>query len=310
MNELRSASASGLSLYAHILNASGQRWNGSAFETYASGHYSLYTIALTEQGSSGIYVGSFPTAITDSGTYEYYTYRRMGASPAEGDPVIGVGSIAWTGTQVDVDVSTLDSAVALITLASIKDYLNIASSQSSEDSVLSFLINATSQAVNDFTSRQLIQKSWTEYHDGSGQSKQLIMSQYPIISVASIYSDTDRAFGLSTLISSSDYYSQNQAGIIQLDWNMGNFIRGKANIKVTYTAGYQFSSVPYSIGLAVKRWVGYHYKRMRSGLHDTLTVSVGDKHTTYMDNEIPKDVRLLLEPHMRAEHSESFSHYD
>jgi hypothetical protein len=97
-NELRGVSAKNLNLYAHITNSAGKRWNGSQFETYASGNYSTYGISLTEQGTSGVYFADFPSDITTSGSYEYFVYRRIGGSQAEGDPVVGTGSISWNGT--------------------------------------------------------------------------------------------------------------------------------------------------------------------------------------------------------------------
>lgn len=97
-SELRGVAAPGQALYAHIVNSSGRRWNGSSFETYASANYSTYTVTLTEQGSSGAYFGTFPSAIVASGTYEYLVYLRSGGSAAEGDAVAGTGEVAWSGT--------------------------------------------------------------------------------------------------------------------------------------------------------------------------------------------------------------------
>lgn len=97
-NEIRSVSTTG-TLYARLMNRAGLWWNGSSFEAYAAGNYSTYDIAMTEQGDSGVYVADFPTAITSSGTYEYYVHLQDGGSPAEGDQVIGTGSVDWTGSS-------------------------------------------------------------------------------------------------------------------------------------------------------------------------------------------------------------------
>lgn len=100
-NELRGVSPSG-TLYAHLLDNTGKRWNGSAFETYAAGNYSTYDITMTEQGNSQTYVGDFPSTITTAGAFDYYVYLQVGASPAEGDPVIVVGRYNWGGSAVTV----------------------------------------------------------------------------------------------------------------------------------------------------------------------------------------------------------------
>lgn len=99
-NELRGATSSAETCYALILNSAGQFWNGSTFETYSPSNYTDYDVAMLEVGSSGIYLGNFPTLITTGGTYEYFVKRRAGATPAEDDAIAGSGSIDWTGTTV------------------------------------------------------------------------------------------------------------------------------------------------------------------------------------------------------------------
>lgn len=106
-NEIRAIGPSGNTLYAHVINSSSRRWNGSSFEAYASANYGNYTIVLTEDGSSGVYVGDFPSGITDSGTYEVIAYLQQGASAAEGDPIAWTGSIAWDGSSVSSGDATV-----------------------------------------------------------------------------------------------------------------------------------------------------------------------------------------------------------
>jgi hypothetical protein len=99
MNELQLPYDSGLTLYAHVLNASGQRWNGSAFETYNEANWTTYDVALTEQGASGLYVGNFPSVA--AGLYSAVVYQQQGGSPAVTDaPPVGSGTIDWTGAAV------------------------------------------------------------------------------------------------------------------------------------------------------------------------------------------------------------------
>ncbi len=115
-SEIRGVSSSG-TLYARVMNDDGQIWNtaGSAFETYDALNYTDYDIAMTQQGSSGVYVGDFPTAITMADTYEYFVHIQAGATPAEGDTIINTGKIEWTGSEA-VSSSTA-SATNLVTEA-------------------------------------------------------------------------------------------------------------------------------------------------------------------------------------------------
>ena len=98
-SELRAVGYTGDTVYGHIMNSSGQRWNGSAFEDYTGSNYANYDISMTEQGSSGVFLGTFPSGL-DGATYEFFCYRQLGASPATGDPVIGTGKILWNGSSI------------------------------------------------------------------------------------------------------------------------------------------------------------------------------------------------------------------
>lgn len=102
--ELTSATA-GSTDYAVIQNASGQRWNGTSFETFNGANWSNYVIALTEDrfsgNGSGYYKATFPSTIP-AGRYTFTFYQQNGGSPAFGDPTIGSGGpMYWTGANED-----------------------------------------------------------------------------------------------------------------------------------------------------------------------------------------------------------------
>ena len=109
--ELRGVAPSGSGVYTHILNSSGQRWNGTVFETYAAGNYSNYSIILTEQGASGAFFADFPSALTLSGSYEYLVYLQNGGSPAQGDAIVGTGKVNWGGTATSDVISGAMSGI-------------------------------------------------------------------------------------------------------------------------------------------------------------------------------------------------------
>lgn len=111
-NELRIGSVSGLTVYAAVLNSTSRIWNGSAFEAYSSVNYTNYDVTITEQGSSGIYVGDFPTAIVDEGHYEVFYFIQDGGAPAEGDRILGTSSIDWDGDSLATTGSTIDGAMS------------------------------------------------------------------------------------------------------------------------------------------------------------------------------------------------------
>lgn len=104
-SELRAAGSQGLTVRARIINAAAKVWNGSAFVTYVAGDIATYAVTMTEQGSSGVYIGDFPIGVTSPGHYEYFSYALQ-APPdlAETDPIIGTGSLEWDGsTEISSD---------------------------------------------------------------------------------------------------------------------------------------------------------------------------------------------------------------
>ena len=104
-NEIRGVAPTGLTLYARIINSSGNWWNGTTFEAYSAGNYATYDVALTEQGASGFYVADFPVLITTAGTYEIVSYIQSGATPAQGDAVANTQRIDWTGSSVEASTA-------------------------------------------------------------------------------------------------------------------------------------------------------------------------------------------------------------
>lgn len=88
--------AAGNTVYAVLLDADGQAWNGSSFETLAGANWATYDIALTE-GGGGIYVGTLPTLA--AGSYIFQAYRQAGGSPATSDTQISRREFVWNGTN-------------------------------------------------------------------------------------------------------------------------------------------------------------------------------------------------------------------
>ena len=102
----------GRTLYAHVRNGTGSIWNGSAFASYSAGNYATYTIAMTEQGATGYYVGTMPAVSV--GTYAIEVLDRVGGSVAVGDPVVGAGYLPWTGTAIGYPNPTISSSDAAL----------------------------------------------------------------------------------------------------------------------------------------------------------------------------------------------------
>ncbi len=201
-------------------------------------------------------------------------------------------------------MATLDSTIALIDLADLKEFLKI--SGTGEDSLLNALINECSQAVVDFLGRPIISATYTEFYDGPSGGE-LMLDKYPIISVTTLNDDTDRAFGSADDIDiSADVLIDKEGGTLRLWNNESAFTQGQANVKVVYSAGYALADVPASIQLAVKRWCAAHYMKHIDRRHDIASETVGDSTTTFIVEKMPQDVAALLRPFKKRGYATEF----
>ena len=99
-NEIHVDYGSGNVLYAVIRNDAGQVWHvaGQAFENWGQDGHTAddYDIALTDTSGSH-YVGNVDGNIP-SGSYSIQVFCRLGAAPADTDPLVSSRQILWTGT--------------------------------------------------------------------------------------------------------------------------------------------------------------------------------------------------------------------
>jgi hypothetical protein len=78
-------------------NASGQWWNGSAFETYNASNIATYAIAATVTG------GGWYKAILDDAATTWDLRLRVGGSLATTDPTVDVGGVADANVAVPTE---------------------------------------------------------------------------------------------------------------------------------------------------------------------------------------------------------------
>lgn len=107
-NELKAVlpGYTGSTLYAVLLDADGDAWNGAAFETLEGDNYDDYALAMTEQDGLGIFYGDLPAV--DAGEYTYLVYDQAGVSEAGTDEPVAQGVVdtreGLTAAQVNAEV--------------------------------------------------------------------------------------------------------------------------------------------------------------------------------------------------------------
>lgn len=117
--ELQAIFTSGQTLYAVILNAAGQAFNGSGFETITPTDWPAYAVPLAEQNASGIYLGNIPASV--SAPWSALILAQIGSTPSPDDapPIAIIDSTTaapaaasavasslpqdWLATQADIE---------------------------------------------------------------------------------------------------------------------------------------------------------------------------------------------------------------
>jgi hypothetical protein len=111
-------SVTGKTLYARSANGAAQWFNSStnADENYTVGNYAHYVIALTEQGSSGFFVGTTPASLPIGPRDVVIQVEAVVNTPAPSDAAPGGGSCGfhayWDGTQWIVPDAPVSSRLA------------------------------------------------------------------------------------------------------------------------------------------------------------------------------------------------------
>ena len=125
---------------------------------------------------------------------------------------------------------------ALCSLYDVKAFLNIPQSTTEKDTLLEFCVNGASGHIRRYCKHSLRRKTFTEDYDGVEGQTELVLRQFPVVSVTSLYDDTDRAYTSDTLIDPEDYGINYDAGMIVLDGE--TFCTGVRNSRAVYVAGY------------------------------------------------------------------------
>ena len=139
--------------------------------------------------------------------------------------------------------------MALTTVARVKTEIGLKADDSQNNAKIAELIERVSSVISGECGRTFEYQQFTEYFNGDGASGTVNLTHYPFDSSAafSLYDDTERAYGASTLIATADYIIDDDTGILTLDGNL-TFSRGKRNIKVTYYGGYKV--IPQDLEMA------------------------------------------------------------
>jgi hypothetical protein len=158
--------------------------------------------------------------------------------------------------------------MSIITKQKFKRYFNI-KDQYEDDELIDELIADAQKQAETYINRSIEADDYTEYYTGDG-SDTLLVRQFPVNSITSIYDDPDREYGASTLIDSADIDFQagsDNANNGKIVYDGGIFTRSRVqNIKIAYNAGWESEAIPVDIKLAVVFLTGALYFSLKGGV--------------------------------------------
>ena len=190
----------------------------------------------------------------------------------------------------------------LLTLSEIRTYLKIDDPENKYDEILDFLNDNTTELIQQWLGRDIIQTQYTEEFDIEYDQNTVELAHYPVTSVAGV---TDDGVGL-TEDTDFEVYESGFIKVIKLDASLtnrtlyrkvGDFTPGLKKVQVTYTAGY--SPVPGAIKLAALKliWKEFYLR----GDSDNKSFNDGSMSFTRMDYKdgMPPDVYTQLQSYIR-----------
>ena len=203
-------------------------------------------------------------------------------------------------------MTTVDATIALTNLTDAKAFLKITTG--SEDDIVSELVNASGAFANRYTSRHLIKATYTEFYDGV-TLRSLLVRNFPIVSVASLYDDPSLAFTSDTLIDPTTYGVDKAAGIVRLAYTARSFFRARGNIKVVYDAGIDPAAIPSDLKeashLIIGSWYKNFYEFQRGGVQSQ---TLGDRTVQTRDEDVPKAAKTILDTYKAVAQDGFFAH--
>ena len=159
------------------------------------------------------------------------------------------------------------------------------------------LINAASSAIEGIAKRSLKINTHTEFADGD-RSTLFIPKEWPIVSVNELWIDNSSEFTyLSSQLDSYEFAIVDDNTAIQLTKGRV-FPFGNYNIKVVYQAGY--STVPSDLELAADLYCEWLFRFNERRDIGRTSKAKGDESVSMLQ-QIPDQIRLLIEPYIRLE---------
>ena len=160
------------------------------------------------------------------------------------------------------------------------------------DTLIEDLINAFSQATEEYCLRKLDNDRETEVFDGGVST--IFLSRTPVTKITGIWVDDDWVWGTDDLIPSNHYYLVN-ANTGMVTYKYGFWYPSpepKGVIKAVYNGGYD--SAPYDLEMAIRTQVAYKVKRRKDVGLTSVAFPDGTIQKRLVDEFLP-EVKSVLD---------------
>lgn len=186
-------------------------------------------------------------------------------------------------------------AYALCTLARCKRHIGISEADTSNDELLTDLINEATDAIETRCNRRFLLTSYSEWVDGEGDDE-LFLKNFPIISVSSLV-DGETTLTERESVTDDGFVVYDEEGYI---WNDSGFSQGHKNISISYVAGYASDSYPEDLVKGAVLLVSHWYNvRGAEGIEAERTPGGYSVQYAKDIDDIPSEILSLVIPYKR-----------
>jgi hypothetical protein len=176
----------------------------------------------------------------------------------------------------------------LTTLANAKQWLGV--SGTADDALLTRLITAVSGWIVGYLNRPILTATYTNTSNGNGGDT-LLLPNTPITAVSSVSID-----GVSIPAQTGPTTSGYTFDTSAIYLNGYSFTQAKANVQITYTAG--FATVPLEIEQAAIELVEYRYTAKQHP--HQKSVGIAQQTTSFITQDVPDYIKSMLSNYRRV----------
>lgn len=192
---------------------------------------------------------------------------------------------------------TLDT-YALTTLADVKEHLNVKPLDVSQDNILTRMINASSEMIETFLDRKILQRTYTEFYDGRGNDR-MLLRQWPVVKPTQLWNDPSGLFtSPSDQYPVAEYETEGEPAVGVILLSGQKFSKGNRNVKVVYQGGYV--TTPYVIAEACILCVEFSFDMRSDRRIGVQTKGKNQESTTFL-GDLPEFVKNMLAPYQRLD---------